>query len=86
MHQMYGTPYYIAPEVLRGDYNEKCDIWSVGVILFIMLSGKPPFNGPTEDIILKRVKKGAWEMKGDAWQEISAEAKDLVAKLLEMDQ
>ena len=45
MKETCGTPYYIAPEVINGKYNEKCDIWSIGIILYIMLCGYPPFNG-----------------------------------------
>jgi len=45
LDEKLGTPYYIAPEVINKNYNEKCDIWSCGVIVFILLSGMPPFNG-----------------------------------------
>lgn len=46
--QIIGTPYYMAPEVLKKKYSHECDVWSVGVILFIMLSGYPPFGGDEE--------------------------------------
>lgn len=62
MQGLIGTAYYIAPEVLneKGKYNEKCDIWSLGVILFMLLTGIPPFNGKTEDDIFAQIKKGTY--------------------------
>lgn len=51
-------PYYIAPEVLQKNYDEKCDIWSCGVILYILLAGYPPFNGRTEQDIFNKILKG----------------------------
>ena len=67
---MYGTAYYIAPEVLSGSYNEKCDMWSIGVILYIMLSGKPPFPGKNDDAILELVKTASYSF-GPEWNERS---------------
>ena len=55
-----GTAYYIAPEVFTKSYDQKCDIWSCGVILYILLSGIPPFNGKTDEDIIKAVKKGTF--------------------------
>jgi calcium-dependent protein kinase len=58
MTKKLGTPYYIAPEVLSENYNEKCDIWSCGVILYILLCGYPPFTGKNEKEIFDKVLKG----------------------------
>lgn len=78
MHQVYGTAYYIAPEVLEGRYDEKCDIWSIGVILYAMLSGKPPFPGKNDDAIIEKVKIGKYDFPDRDWGNISSECKDFV--------
>lgn len=83
--QVIGSGYYIAPEVLNSKYNEKCDIWSVGVILYILLSGVPPFNGKTDDDIIQNIKKGVYDLKSSKWEEISSEAKNLIKQMLDMN-
>lgn len=57
MLQQFGTPYYMAPEVIKGCYNEKCDVWSIGVILYILLTGEIPFDGETEAEILTKISQ-----------------------------
>ena len=79
-----GTAYYIAPEVLSNNYNEKCDIWSCGVILYILLSGKPPFNGSNDVEIISNVKLGSYSFKSKEWEMISADAKIFINKMLEI--
>ena len=73
--EMIGTPYYIAPEILRGKGCQKSDIWSVGVIAYICLSGTPPFNGESEREILKKVKNGEISFQSPVWESISTLAK-----------
>ena len=82
MHGVYGTAYYVAPEVLGGDYDEKCDIWSIGIILYMLLSGQPPFNGNSDLQILEAVKKGEFQIEGGVWDDVSITARDLVCKML----
>lgn len=85
MTQTYGTAYYIAPEVLNSEYNEKCDVWSVGVILYILLSGRPPFDGSDDREIVKSVKVGQYSLNGSEWKNVSKEALDLIKKMLTYD-
>ncbi|KEP65149.1 UNVERIFIED_CONTAM: calcium-dependent protein kinase CDPK2B [Hammondia hammondi] len=80
-----GTPYYVAPQVLQGKYTYKCDIWSAGVIMYILLCGYPPFHGDNDAEILAKVKSGKFSFNEQDWKNVSVEAKDLIRKLLTYD-
>jgi calcium-dependent protein kinase len=64
LNEITGTAYYIAPEVLDGAYDEKCDAWSLGVIVYILMTGTPPFNGESEDEIHQVIQKGVFDQEG----------------------
>ncbi len=83
--KLVGSSYYIAPEVLKKHYNQKCDIWSCGVILYILLSGKPPFEGDDDNEIMANVTIGQYDLNCAPFNRISKSAKDLIKKLLVMD-
>ncbi|KAF3788631.1 Calcium-dependent protein kinase 1 [Nymphaea thermarum] len=77
-----GSPYYVAPEVLRKHYGPEADVWSAGVIIYILLSGVPPFWAETEQGIFDQVLHGDLDFSMDPWPAISDEAKDLLKKML----
>ncbi|KAF7456312.1 protein kinase domain-containing protein [Cryptosporidium felis] len=78
-----GTLYYIAPEILLGKgYNDKCDIWSIGVMTHILLCGIPPFTGNTDSEIIEKVRRGSVSFSESIWNRISHQAKDFLLQLL----
>jgi len=85
-----GTPQYVAPEVIKGGsqpytYGRECDLWSCGIILFILLGGYPPFYDDSEPKLFRKIREGKYDMDDPVWKVISPEAKDLIAKLLCVD-
>ena len=84
-HLLIGSAYYIAPEVLSRNYTELCDCWSCGVIMYILLTGRPPFNGSSEEEIMGKIKEGSFDMTKYPWGVISEDAKDLIHGLLQVN-
>ena len=81
----YGTVYYIAPEVLKGKYTGKCDVWSCGIILYVLLCGFPPFGGTTDNDIMERIKRGPIPFDSFEWEDVSQEAKSLISAMCNYD-
>ena len=81
-NEIIGTPFYIAPEVLKGNYTEKCDSWSIGVILYTILSGKLPFGGTSKLEVYSNIKSGLYDMTIYPFNIVSKEIKDLIKNLL----
>merc|ERR1719247_110513 len=78
-----GSPDTVAPEVIIGRrYGTKADVWSAGVMLFMMLSARSPFWAPTDDLVLKRVRAAEWSMTGDPWSTVSEAAKACIRAMM----
>ena len=85
LHDLVGTVYYVAPEVIRRDYSAEADVWSAGVILYILLCGLPPFWASNDGAVFEKVLMGKYDLESVPWQTISAGAKDVVKRVLVQD-
>lgn len=82
-----GTPGYVAPEILRGDhYGSEVDIWSMGVICYVLLAGYPPFYDDDQKKLFKKIKEGRYYFHEDYWSNVSEDAMDLIRKMLCVNQ
>eukprot|EP00441_Pelagodinium_beii_P025191 CAMPEP_0197655778 /NCGR_PEP_ID=MMETSP1338-20131121/39662_1 /TAXON_ID=43686 ORGANISM="Pelagodinium beii, Strain RCC1491" /NCGR_SAMPLE_ID=MMETSP1338 /ASSEMBLY_ACC=CAM_ASM_000754 /LENGTH=495 /DNA_ID=CAMNT_0043231493 /DNA_START=63 /DNA_END=1550 /DNA_ORIENTATION=+ len=85
MHTCCGTLGYIAPEVIEGDYTSQCDMWSLGVIVYILLSGEMPFAHEDEKFLVELIRCGEYAMKPSVWLGLSMEAMNFTQMLLRKD-
>ena len=81
MKQLAGTPYYIAPEVIERNYGKECDIWSLGVVIYFMLSGQMPFEGRSSKELYRNIKRAKFKMPDHFCDDL----KNLIERMLEKD-
>lgn len=82
---MAGSPAYVAPEVLLGDYSEKVDVWSAGVLLHALLIGVLPFQGDSLETVFEAIKNTKLDFHTGKWQSVSKPARDLLERILTRD-
>lgn len=82
LNSFAGTPYYIAPEVIQGTYSKECDIWSIGVLTFFLLSGRQPFHSDNVYGVFENILEGSFDFSRECWKNISDESKDLIQQML----
>eukprot|EP00930_Biecheleria_cincta_P074280 TRINITY_DN61488_c0_g1_i1.p1 TRINITY_DN61488_c0_g1~~TRINITY_DN61488_c0_g1_i1.p1 ORF type:complete len:320 (+),score=64.76 TRINITY_DN61488_c0_g1_i1:103-1062(+) len=77
-----GTILYVAPEVLAKEYGLASDVWSFGMVVYVLLSGSHPFDAPTAKEVAKKVKKANYTLSGESWETVSKDARDFISGLL----
>ena len=81
-----GTPGYVAPEIIaQKPYGKECDFWSIGIVLYILLCGFPPFYDQDNFQLFEKIKTGKFEFPEESWGNISEQVKDLLRKILVVD-
>lgn len=77
-----GSLYYIPPEIMDGKYDCRCDVWSAGVLLYLMIAGVPPFYDANPMVVVEKVKKVEYNFLEKVWDKVSSECKDLITKMV----
>lgn len=85
LNSLVGTPYYVAPEVITGSYSSQCDVWSLGVMMYFLLSGLQPFASQGVRETMHLIVSGKYDFIAPVWRQISSDAEDLIRKMLVLD-